>query len=1069
MNCPACGFANQAAARFCGGCAAPLDPNSDSVVQAERRILSVIFCDIVGATSLSERVDPEDLRNLLGIYHRICVDSVRQFDGCLAQLMGDGVVIYFGYPIAHEDDEVRALRCALAIQEAVKAFATTAVIPFKVRIGAHRGRVVVGALAAHGGVVGNPSIAIGETPNLASRLQSEAEPGDVVVSDAIWRLVSSVFLAEPLGVRSLKGIKRPVEIFKILKYHPDGKHHRSDPCFVGRTRELKLIRSRWQRALEAHLQIVLIRGEPGIGKSRLIQELADSLLESGSYTVMQGFCTPFTSDTPFFPVVELMRSRLGLDGLESSMQIERLTRRIEELGLPRQEALPLLARFLSIEIGSEECPIFSELSAVRLRQRTMELVLMALFALAEASPVVLIIEDLHWADPSTIDLIQNLLKANLPLRVLILLSSRLEFRAPWESSTCFSEILLDSLLNNESESLIRNVASGKSMPPEVVRQICSRSVGNPLFLEEVTLSLIESSSVVERDNTWELVQRFSPELIPSSVEAALMSRLDHLGSSKGLLQLAATLGREFSLDLLDAVVSTNNATLQQMLNTMVEEGFLRLHGESPLTYTFKHALIQDTAYESLLRSTRQDNHARIASVIVDKFPDLVKSRPELLAHHLSGAGRFSEAALHWEAAGQAAAERCAVNEAVDHLQRGLADLEHLPQSEERLQRELSLLTTLAPVQMAVLGWASSLVASTCSRAIGIAEQLEADELCFAPLWGLWSNQFVGGNLQDAMQTAFKVLDLAGRSEIKMYSLAARHATSYTYYYRAEYQSALQHSGLGLSLYGFDQERQLCRAFQLSPTLSVMTAKASSLWMIGRQDEGVVLMDEMLDLARSLGHPPSLAAGLAYMMFFKLYDRDWQGLLSVSQELSILSTEEGFAMWRANAAMHRARAILEIQQTVGDMTELLGWIELFRQTGSGVIEASTTSIMSHILHVLGRSEDALIESRNGVVRAESGNVRVMVPEIYRIRGGIYADLDRHREADEAYATAVSSARDQGAVSLELRALTSLLAHRFAHGDAQSTRSELQALVASIPVSPGRRDMIEASALLIESMP
>lgn len=1066
MNCPACGFANQASALFCGGCATPLHATPSPEAQAERRVLSVVFCDIVGSTAISERIDAEDFGNLLGAYHQICVEVVRSFGGSLGHLMGDGVVIHFGYPIAHEDDEVRAVRCALAIQDRIKTLATTSPHPFEVRIGAHRGRVVVGAL---GGVAGNPSMAIGETPNLASRLQSEAEPGSVVVSDTLWRLVSGVFLAEALGVRSLKGIKRPVEIYKILEYRPDRLRRASAPFFVGRTQELELIRSRWQRALEAHLQVVLIRGEPGIGKSRLIQELAESLLESDSNTLIQGFCVPFSSDTPFYPIVALMRTRIGLDGLDSSEQIRRLARRIEEIGLPRQEALPLLARFLSIEIEPGDWPILTELSPLRLRQRTMDLVLMALFALAEVSPVVLIIEDLHWADPSTIDLLQHLVKVNLPLRVLILLSSRLEFRAPWEAPTVCTEILLDSLLSNEAESLIRSVASDKAMPSELVRQICSRSAGNPLFLEEVTLSVIESPSLVEREKTWELVQPFSADLVPSSVEAALMSRLDHLGATKALLQLGATLGREFSLDLLDAVVSTDIATLERMLNTMVEEGFLRLNVDPPPTYTFKHALIQDTAYESLLRSTRQENHARIASVIVDQFPDLIKSRPELLAHHLSGGGRFSEAALHWEAAGQAAAERCAVNEAVDHFLRGLADLENLPQSEVRWQRELSLHTALAPVQMAAYGWASPVVESTCLRAIDLAGQLGADDRRFAPLWGLWSNQFVAGRLQMAVESARQVHDLAAASGVAMYTIPAHHASSYTHFYRGEYQQALKDAGVGIELSSFELDREIARIFQLSPLAAMRTAIGGSMWMLGHQDEGIDLMNQMLDQARLLNHPPTLAGALAFMMHFCFYDRDWYRLYAFADELLGLASAEGFYLWRADAGMHRAKAILELNFNMADGGDLLEWCEIFDQTRAEVICGTTTCIASQELHRLGSSELALAHSIAGEQRSELNHVRVMAPEILRVRGDIYRDLGRLQEADQAYQAAVSSARRQGALSLELRSLTSLLAHRRAQGPVEPILGELRQVQTKMQTSPDRPDLKAARALLAEFSP
>jgi class 3 adenylate cyclase/tetratricopeptide (TPR) repeat protein len=1024
-----------------------------------------MFCDIVGATMMSERIDPEDMRELLAIYHHTCAEVVRRFDGCLAALLGDGVVVYFGYPMAHEDDAVRAVRCGLEIQAAIQERARGAVQPFEVRVGVHRGRVVVGAL---GGGSGIQTMAIGETPNLAARLQAEAKPGEVVVSDTLWRLVQWTFRSESLGVRSLKGIQRPVEIHRILEYLPVASPKAVASYFVGRSQELGSIRARWQRVLEGHSQVVLLSGEPGIGKTRLIQRMVTEF-DVDSITVMEAHCTPFTTDTPFHPLAALMRSRLALEGLNSSRQLEQLARRLGELGLPRQEALPLLAMFLSIEVDPDQWPRLADMSPVRRRQRTIDLLCEALLGIAAAAPVLLIIEDLHWADPSTIDLLHQQIALQQNTRVLMLLSARPEFRPPWAAAENVSEIMLDALDGTEAESFIRIVAADKPMPPEVVRQIRLRSAGNPLFLEEITRSVMESTSLVERDKTWELVGPLSTDVVPASMEAALMARIDHLGAARPLLQLGATLGREFSIDLLLAVASMEEATVERHLNRMVDEGFLHLIGGTPPVYTFKHALVQDAAYESLLRSTRQEHHARIAEVMAEQFPELARSRSELLAHHLSGAGRYAEAATHWQAAGEAAAERSAVNEAVEHLRRGLADLEQLPQAAERWHSELSLHTALAPVQMAVHGWASAFVERTCLRAIELAGHLGADQRRFAPLWGLWSNQFVAGRLREAMQSANQVLELAADSGVRMYAVTARHATSYTRYYRGEYEQALKEAEIGLDLNSFEQDREIANLFQLSSAVATMTAKGCSLWMLGHQKEGIAVMDQMLKWARDLNHPPSIAAALAFIMHFCFYDRDWHRVLAFAEELLDLSSAEGYALWRADAGMFRAKAILELRIDGADLSDVLEWYALFQQTGSDVICSTTTCINTEELHRVGRSEEALRQSGIGEKRAEEGHVGVMVPEIIRTRGDILSDLGRSQEADEAYDLAVQSARSQGALSLELRALTSLLAHRLGHGGARERLPELRQALERMETAAGRPDPMKAHALLAKAAP
>ncbi len=1063
MICSGCGFNNQVAARFCGGCGSPLLLSAGRDPQAERRVLSVIFCDMVGATSLSEQIDPEDFRELLSAYHATCFEVVRNFDGFLADLMGDGVVIYFGYPRAHEDDEIRSVRCALALIDAVDALAGRLHHPLEVRIGVHRGRVVVGAL---GGAGGGQSLAIGETPNLAARLQAEARPGEVVVSDSLWRLVSRDFHGESLGARRLKGIQRPVEIHRILAYRPESRYKGAAATFFGRRRELDAVQSRWQEVLSGQSRALLIRGEPGIGKSRLIQQIFSDLVDPNT-TVMEAFCSPFSIDTPYFPIAELLRGRLGIDALEPAQQLERLRTRLVDLGLPQQEALPLFALFLSLEIDPQHWPILSELSLARQRQRTLDLLFQALQALAAESPVLLVIEDLHWADPSTIELLDQLLNTQISGRFLVILSARLEFRSRWIEHAHVDGILLDALDGPDAESLIRDVAADKAMPPELVRQICLRSDGIPLFLEEITLSVIASSSVVEREQTWELVQPFSADVVPASMEAALMARLDRLGEAKALLQIGATLGREFSLGLLTAVVSIDQVKVGELMLQMVDEGFLRISGASPPVYIFKHALVQDVAYHSLLRSTRQEHHSRIASVMTEQFPEIPKQRPELLAHHLSGAGHYADAALQWQAAGQIAAERNAVNEAVEHLNRGLLDLDQLPQMEARWQSELALHTALAPVQMAAFGWASPLVETTCLRAIDLAERLGADDYRFAPLWGLWSNQFVSGRLVDAIKSARDVLALASSSGELAYAAPARHAMAYTSYYRGEYDTAIEHADVGLDLFDRDVELQLCRNFQLAPTINIMTARASSLWMSGRQREGIEGMEQMLALARSLGHPPTLAAALAFMCFFSYYDRDWSRLLATAQEVHSLSIAEGFAMWQACASMYRSQALLALDPAQGDAAQVIETAVLFRQTGSLVTDASITCIITSALLHLGEMDQALAETVSGLNTVQRGQVRVMAPEILRLRGDVHAARGHWDDADLAYQDAVHAARDQKALSLELRALTSWLRHRStAQASTAAIQTEMRQLLELLQAEALRPDPTAARQLLAE---
>jgi len=1058
--CPSCGFTIAPAARFCGGCGSRLEAAADAAPQAERRHICLFFCDLVGSTPLSRSLDAEDLLDVFRSYRRACEDTVLRHGGFVAAYYGDGIQVYFGYPRASEDDASRAVRCALDIVDAVRDLAKATKLNLQVRVGIDSGRVVVGTLGS-----ANP-FAVGETPNIAARIQAEAAPGEVVVTSSLRRRLPETFAVESMGLRALKGIERPLEVFRIVASSGEaaGANTPVTP-FIGRADQRRRILGLWARAIIETPQFLLLRGEPGIGKSRLIEVIRREIAND-RVNALVARCTPVAADTAFFPFIELIGLRLGGEGATAEERVTRLANRMTELGLRPTAAVPLLASILSIPVDPSVWPP-PALSPQRARQRTMDVLIAAFLALARRGPVLLIIEDLHWADPSSIELLGQLITSLKSPGLMALLTARPEFAPPWTDAANVTEVGLLALDPTESEVVIRKVAHEKPLPPEVMWKVRERAGGNPLFLEEITRSIMESGALVERERAWELVSALSSEVVPGSIDASMTARIDRLGEARSLFQLAATLGREFSYDLLTAVAEEPAEAVRRSLDTILQSGLFYQRDETERLYTFKHALIRDAAYNSLLRATRQRYHARIAEVLVARFPQTVENQPELLAHHLSGAGKYAAAAIHWQAAGENVARRAAVKEAVAHLRRALADLEHLPQDLTRLDHELSVLSSLAPALMAVYGWASSEVGEACSRAIGLAGRLGAHDRMYAPLWGLWTNQFVGGRLHEAMQTADQVLVMALSSGDAMLEVTARHATSYTRYYRGEYDLAIAEAQAGLRRYNYDLELTIAQTFQLSSTICTMTAKASSLWMLGRQREGIALMEEMVALARSLRHPPSVASSLAFAMFFFLYDRDWKRLFESAEETYELSQAEGFAMWTANAGMHRGRARVGLGQADAGVAEVLEWGALFRQTGSGIVEGSVTSMVSEALHMAGRSEEALSASVEGERRAETGLVCVMMPEIFRTRGDILRDLDRLDDADGAYRRAVDCARRQGARSLELRALTSLLDLRLASEAPDSVLVELCRTVDAMPGQEERPDVKAAQALLTQA--
>jgi tetratricopeptide (TPR) repeat protein len=524
------------------------------------------------------------------------------------------------------------------------------------------------------------------------------------------------------------------------------------------------------------------------------------------------------------------------------------------------------------------------------------------------------------------------------------------------------------------------------------------------------------------------------------------------------------LGREFSYDLLAAVADMSEDALQRSLDAVLRSGLVYQHDETLRVYAFKHALIRDAAYHSLLRVTRQRYHARIAEALRARFPEVAQNRPELLAHHLSGAGSHSDAATHWRAAGNSAAERSAVNEAVSHFRRAMADLHRLPMDAARMDQELSTLTALAPTLMAVYGWAAPEIGETCKRAIDLAGWLGAPDRMWRPLRGLWTHELVGGRLQEAMETAKQLMAVGLAAGDPILISVGRNATSLTYYYRGEYDEAIAEAQAGLSGCSYDTDAAIARALQSSAAVNMRMAKGSALWMQGRQEEGVAIVEEMVAYARSLHHSPSVATALASAMGFNHWDRDWRRMFELADEVYELSRAEGFAMWMAAAGLYRGRAHIGLGQIDSGVAEVLEWASLFSQTRSGVIQASATSMISEALHLAGRSEEALVVSGEGQRRAEKGLVRHSMPEVLRTRGNILRDLGRPNEAEAAYSDAIACARARGALSFELRALTSLLELRLSSECPGDLAVELDRVVSAMGCAPDRPDLVAARELL-----
>ena len=688
-------------------------PPSSSAPDAERRQLTVMFCDLQGSTALSQQLDPEELRDVIRGYQEVCAGAVGRFEGHIAKYLGDGLLVYFGYPQAHEDDPQRAVRAGLAILQDMgplnARLKSDKDLELTVRIGIHTGLVVAGEMG--GGDTLEELAIVGETPNIAARIEGAAEPDGIAISDVTASLVQGFSLCESMGPHDLKGISEPVELFRILE--ESGAQTRFDVAvsthltpLVGREQEVGLLLDRWEQVEEGLGQVVLVSGEAGIGKSRLLQGLIDGLA-GRPHVFQQHLCSPYHQNSALFPVIESYERWLGFQREDSQEErIQAIETALEERSLLTPKALSLWAGMLSVPLDESHPPL--DLSPQRQRQKTMELMTQLKVATANEQPVLAVFEDLHWADPTTLEFLGLLVEQVATSKVMAILTFRPEFTPPWGSRSHVTQINLNRLPQRLATDLIALVTGGKELPEEVIDQIASKSDEVPLFVEELTQMVIESGLLREMDGRYELTGPLTDLAIPSTLQDSLTARLDRLGEVKEVVQLASVLGREFIYQLIQAVSQQDDAPLSDHLRQLVAGEFLYQQGVLPeASYIFKHALIQDAAYNSLLISRRQQYHQLVAQVYEESFPETVESQPELLAHHYTEAGLNQQAVPYWQQAGQIAVRRSANVEAVNHFTKGLELLEALPDTQERDSQEAELQTFLGQCLIQVRGFGSA--------------------------------------------------------------------------------------------------------------------------------------------------------------------------------------------------------------------------------------------------------------------------------------------------------------------------------------------------------------------------
>jgi class 3 adenylate cyclase/predicted ATPase len=1010
-----------------------LPPTIPPTPDAERRQLTVMFCDLVDSTQLSSQLDPEDYRDVVRAYQATCTEVIRHYDGHIAQLLGDGLLVYFGYPQAHEDDAQRAVRTGLGILNALGDMNTRLQreqgIQLAFRIGIHTGLVVVGEM---GGAQRQEQLALGEVPNVASRIQGLATPDTIALSAATYGLIQGYFACQELGEQALRGIAQPIAIYRVLQ--ESGAQSRLDIAgprgltpLVGREQEVGLLIDRWNQVKAGQGHVVLLTGEGGIGKSRLVQVLKEHIAIEPH---MRWECrsVPYYQNTALYPLTDLLQRTLQWQQDETADEkLATLERMLHQYRLPVEESVPLFAPLLSLPLPHDRYPPLL-LSPQRQRQQTLESLVAMLLEFAAQQPVLFILEDLHWTDPTTLEFLALLMDQTPTAPLYVLVTCRPEFQPSWHHWSYLTEITVNRLAREQIARMAMQIAGGKPLPDEVLQQIVDKTDGVPLFVEELTKAVLESGHLKDVDGHYELTGTLASLAIPATLHDSLMARLDRLVTAKGIAQYAAVIGRQFAYALLQAVSHLDEVTLQRELGKLVEAEIVYQRGVPPhASYLFKHALIQDAAYQSLLKSTRQQYHQRIAQVLEEQFPETVATQPELLAHHYTEAGLNEQAVGYWHKAGQRAMERSAYAEAISHLTKGIAVLETLPETWTRCQEELPLQITLALAFHASKGQAAPEVEHAYVRARTLCEQLDDDRQLFRVLMGLTRCYGGRGQRQKARECIDLLCGVAQRLHEPALLQEAYMMRGTVLCHNGALLDARAHLEQALTLYVPQHAHFSATHASLHPGVITLSRLSWTLWFLGYPAQALRRSQETLTLARALGHTHSLAGVCIFAAMFHLLRSEGAAVQEQADVAMRLARDYDMRQRQMTAAILQGWCRARPGQDRAGVAQMHQALTAYRATGLAQYQVWFLALLSEVQGTYGQSVQGLegIAEALTLVGREEGE-RCWAPELHRIKGELLLaqSSDNHSAVEACFHHALDIARSQQAKSWELRAATSL---------------------------------------------
>jgi class 3 adenylate cyclase/tetratricopeptide (TPR) repeat protein/ribosomal protein L40E len=1066
-GCSSCGATNPAGANFCGKCGTALgapaaispaailanetgirvnDTPARESLGGERRHLTVLFCDLVGSTEMAARLDPEEWREIVAAYHRGAAAAVARFGGHVAKYLGDGVMAFFGYPEAHDNDAERAARAGLAILDAIAVLNGHSARPkLSARVGIDSGAVVVGAGA------GKEADVFGDAPNIAARVEAVAEPGTVAITGTTHRLVSGLFVVEERGARVLKGVVEPVELYRVVR--PSGMRGRFAAAaavrgltpFVGREDELHLMMSRWERVCEGEGQAITIVGEAGIGKSRLVQHFREQIA-ADRHTWLECATAAFCQNTPFYAIADMLQQTFHWHSNQNTeRRLAALEASLALTGVKLDEGVPLIASLLELPVDDKYAAL--ALAPDQRRRRLLATIAEWTIGFAKAQPLVMAVEDLHWADPSTLELMQILVEQSAIAPLMLLCTVRPEFQAQWPMRAHNTQITLNRLSSRNVRKMVGQVAARRSLSDETIATMVERTGGVPLFIEELTLAVLEGGDTANRE-------------IPATLHDSLMARLDRLGAAKEVAQVGAVIGREFSYDLLHAVHPIDEADLQKALRNLADAELLFVRGIAPdANYQFKHALIRDAAYEALLKTRRRELHRRIARTLKEQIADLAEAHPEVLARHWTEAGETELAITEWTRAGRAAEMRNAFKEALESYQQAVALVRLLPDGAERNRRELALEQSIVAVLQITRGYAAAETVQASERAALLAEKSGNLAEFASSLAVTASTTVLAGNVVAASKLAQRAFELAVREGGRNTLASVETANILTHYWGGDLAGMEKHFETQSALL---EDPEIKRLQGRNP-VPVFAYGAWNAWTLGRVDlarerEGMMMRSIRAD------SPYDVAWTGYYSAHLIVFMREYAEAESLAERALELSQKNQFPYitGAAQCVLGYARAHLG-RPSQG--------IDLINQGISTMIENGAHLLLSNFTSYLAAAQErdgAITEALETVERALQVNPDILAyrPETLRLRGEIRLEQGKGELGEASLREAIALARKIGAKAWELRATTSLARLLRDTGRRDEARMMLAGIYGWFTEGFDTRDLKEARALLDE---